>query len=440
VIESEAVTLNVAARVASIADSLGIPAVFKASYDKANRTSVSSFRGPGIQEGLRILEKTRSETGLPIISDVHSVDQVRTAGKTLDMLQIPAFLCRQTDLLVAAGATGRAVNIKKGQFLSPDDMQHAIRKVESAGNSKIMLTERGTTFGYKDLVVDMRSIFRLREFGHPVVFDATHSAQSPGGGQGCSGGDRSVIPTLAMAAVAAGADGVFMETHPDPDHALCDGPNSWPLDHLESLMRRLLEVRRAVRRHHEEIVPHQRVESPRRSLDECCGDRLKSIRLIIFDVDGALTDGRIILGNAGIEIKAFDVRDGHGIKIAKRHGIEVAFVTGRKSEIVTARAAELGVSRVFQGVLDKAPVLETLLSELRMGPQEVAVLADDVVDIPLFRRVGASFTVPGAPNEVRREALFVTRNAAGRGAAREMVEMILKAQGKWDAALAKYYL
>lgn len=441
VIESEDLTRRIAGEVAQVAGALGICAIFKASFDKANRTSVDSYRGPGLEKGLRILEGVRSETGLPIVTDVHTPEQAAAAGGVLDMLQIPAFLCRQTDLLTAAARTGTAINIKKGQFLAPEDMAHALRKVESAGNHRVTLTERGTTFGYRDLVVDMRSIARMKVFGHPVVFDATHSVQSPGGGLGCSSGDREMVPTLAGAAVAAGADGVFLETHPDPDHALCDGPNSWPLQRLEALMRRLMDVYRAVRA--DEGVREARSVSAGARTPICADARresLKGIRLIVLDVDGALTDGRITLGGGGLEIKSFDVRDGHGIKIAKRCGLEIALITGRRSEVVEARAHELGVSRVFQGVWDKAPVLEGLLSDLELGSHEAAVLGDDVVDIPLFRRVGASFAPPESPEEVRREAHFVTVKAGGRGAAREMLEMILRAQGKWDAALAKYYV
>lgn len=236
VIENEATTLEVARFLKETGELLDIPIIFKASYDKANRTSVNSFRGPGIKEGLEILQKVKKATGLPVLSDVHQTGEIESAADILDVIQIPALLCRQTDLLLAAARTGLPVNIKKGQFLSPWDMEHAIQKVISAGNHGILLTERGTSFGYNNLVVDIRSIAIMKKFGFPVVFDATHSVQMPGGQGNRSGGQREFVPHLSRAAVAAGADGVFMEIHPDPDAALCDGPNSMPLGELRQLL------------------------------------------------------------------------------------------------------------------------------------------------------------------------------------------------------------
>ena len=245
VIESEELSLSVARALKEICGRLSMPLVFKASYDKANRSSVESFRGPGMEAGLRTLARVRAETGLPVLTDIHAVEQAASAATVVDAVQIPAFLCRQTDLLVAAGRAGKPVNLKKGQFAAPEDMAQAAAKVESAGNDQVFLTERGSSFGYHNLVVDMRSLAIMRGLGYPVVFDATHSVQLPAA-QGCSsGGDRSFVPVLARAAVAAGVDAVFMEVHPDPDHALCDGPNSWPLDRLEALLRSLLAIHAA---------------------------------------------------------------------------------------------------------------------------------------------------------------------------------------------------
>jgi len=246
VIEDEKTTLLVASRLKEMAAAAGMTLVFKASFDKANRTSVTSFRGPGIKRGLEILARVKESTGLPVISDIHSPDQAKQAAEVLDILQIPAFLCRQTDLLVAAGKTGLPVNIKKGQFMAPWDMVHASGKVASTGNKQILFTERGTFFGYNNLVVDMRSIPILQGLGYPVIFDATHSVQMPGGGGGCSSGDRKMAPMLARAAVAAGADGLFFEVHPDPDRALCDGPNSLHLDAVPSVLSLLSRLRRAL--------------------------------------------------------------------------------------------------------------------------------------------------------------------------------------------------
>jgi 2-dehydro-3-deoxyphosphooctonate aldolase (KDO 8-P synthase) len=247
VIESEAHARMLAERLAEIAHSLKLPYIFKASYDKANRTSMHSFRGPGLAEGLRILKKIRDELGVPVLTDVHETTQVGPAAEVCDVLQIPAFLCRQTDLLVAAGKSGRAVNIKKGQFLSPQEMVHAVEKVASTGNQRILLTERGTSFGYQNLVVDMRSFPVLRRLGYPVVFDVTHSVQLPGGAGSASGGQPEFIEPLARAAVAAGVDGIFMEVHENPPAAKSDGANAMPLGRVPALLERLLRLAALVR-------------------------------------------------------------------------------------------------------------------------------------------------------------------------------------------------
>ena len=240
VIESRALVREVASELASIRERLGVSILFKSSYDKANRTSVKSFRGIGMEEGLSILSEVRSEWGFPVVSDVHDVEQVSAASEVLDVLQIPAFLCRQTDLLVAAGESGKVVHVKKGQFLAPEDMRHVVDKIAATGNHRILVCERGVSFGYHALVVDFRSLPVLTSLGYPVVFDATHSVQSPGGAGGRSGGDRRFVWPLARAAAMVGCQGIFMEVHPDPDRAPSDGPNMVPLGKLESLLESLL--------------------------------------------------------------------------------------------------------------------------------------------------------------------------------------------------------
>ena len=242
VIESEAHAMTMARALSQIAARAGVPFIFKSSFDKANRSSVTSFRGPGLREGLRIMEKVRSETGAPVLSDIHEASQADVAAKVLDILQIPAFLCRQTDLLLAAGRSGKPVNIKKGQFLSPWDMSNAIDKVRSTGNDRILVTERGTSFGYQNLVVDYRSLVVMRGFGFPVVMDATHSVQRPGGLGDRSGGDAQFIPTLARAAAAVGIDALFCEVHDNPAAARSDGPNALPLDAVEPLLRSVVSI------------------------------------------------------------------------------------------------------------------------------------------------------------------------------------------------------
>jgi 2-dehydro-3-deoxyphosphooctonate aldolase (KDO 8-P synthase) len=242
VIESEEHTLRLAHAIAQIAEATGVPCIFKASYDKANRSSLSSYRGPGLEEGLRILAKVKTETQLPLLTDIHTEAQAVPAAEVVDILQIPAFLCRQTDLLLAAARTGKPVNVKKGQFLAPWDMRNVCEKISSTGNHQILLTERGVSFGYNNLVSDMRSLVIMRELGYPVVFDATHSVQLPGGLGTATGGQRQFIFPLARAAAAVGIDALFVETHDNPEAALSDGPNSMPLSLLETLLRHAKEL------------------------------------------------------------------------------------------------------------------------------------------------------------------------------------------------------
>ena len=242
VIENESATMRCAERLMTICNGIGMPLIFKASYDKANRTSVSAFRGPGMHEGLRILAKVKEALWVPVLSDIHSIEQVAPAADVLDELQIPACLCRQTDLQVAAAKSGRVINVKKGQFLAPWDMKNVVGKIDACDNENIILTERGASFGYNNLVVDMRSFPIMRGTGCPVIFDATHSVQLPGGEGTSSGGQREFVEYLSRAAVAAGVDGVFLEVHEEPDQALCDGPNSVRLDDLPVLLKRLKAI------------------------------------------------------------------------------------------------------------------------------------------------------------------------------------------------------
>jgi len=247
VVENEKLCLQVAKALVQTCQKLGMTYIFKASYDKANRTSSRSFRGPGLAAGLKVLARVRTEFAVPVLTDVHTESQVDAAAEAVDILQIPAFLCRQTDLIAAAVRTGKIVNLKKGQFLSPMEMGQVVRKAKEAGGSRLLLTERGTTFGYNNLVADMRSIPMLRGFGFPVIFDATHSVQLPGGGGDKSSGQREFAPVLARCAVAAGANGVFIETHPNPDKALSDGPNMIPLAEMPKLLSGLVRIQEAAR-------------------------------------------------------------------------------------------------------------------------------------------------------------------------------------------------
>jgi 2-dehydro-3-deoxyphosphooctonate aldolase (KDO 8-P synthase) len=247
VIESQSLVMETAEALKKIADDAGILLIFKSSYDKANRSSLSSFRGPGIKEGLKILQQVREEFALPLLSDVHTVDEIGQAAEVLDVLQVPAFLCRQTDFIMKMSRTGRPVSVKKGQFMAPWDMKNVVEKIRHAGNKKIMITERGSSFGYNNLVADMRSLPIMQKLGVPVIFDGTHSVQLPGGQGASSGGEREFVAPLTRAAVAAGVDGIFLEVHPRPDEALCDGPNMLALKDLPALLRQVKEIDSVVR-------------------------------------------------------------------------------------------------------------------------------------------------------------------------------------------------
>jgi 2-dehydro-3-deoxyphosphooctonate aldolase (KDO 8-P synthase) len=242
VIESETACLEAAGFLRDLTGSLGIPLIFKSSYDKANRSSLNSYRGPGLEKGLKVLERVKKEFGIPVLSDVHRFEEVAAAAAVLDVLQVPAFLCRQTDFVLAIAATGKAINVKKGQFLSPWDMRNVVEKIQSTGNHSILLTERGASFGYNNLVSDLRGLIILRQTGYPVVFDVTHSLQLPGGLGVSSGGQREFIPALTRAACAVGIDALFMEVHSRPEEALCDGPNSQPFDGLKPLLEQVMAI------------------------------------------------------------------------------------------------------------------------------------------------------------------------------------------------------
>ena len=247
VIENRDHSLEMSYAIKEVSDDVGIPIIFKSSFDKANRTSIKSFRGPGIEEGMRILSDVKTETGLKVLTDIHSPNQAGLVSDVVDIIQIPAFLSRQTDLLIAAAKTGKPINIKKGQFLAPWDVEHIVKKVEESGSQNILLTDRGTQFGYNNLVADMRAIPLMKQFGYPVIFDATHSAQLPGGSGGHSSGMRDMIPTLARAAVAAGCNGVFMEVHNNVDKAKSDAATQWPLDKLATLLIELKKIHNSLR-------------------------------------------------------------------------------------------------------------------------------------------------------------------------------------------------
>ncbi len=257
VIENRESATQIAAFLKDLTNELHVPFVFKTSYDKANRTALKSYRGPGLSKGLEIISGIKSKLDIPVISDVHRFSEIEPAAQVLDIIQIPAFMCRQTDFVVAVSETGKPVNIKKGQFLAPWDVEHIVEKVISTGNDQVLLTERGSSFGYNNLVVDFRSLHIMRRLGRPVIFDATHSVQLPGGAGCTSGGQREFVPMMARAAMAAGVDGIFLEVHPNPDKALCDGPNSVLLQQLRPLLEQLLAIKKACHKTHHNMSPKE---------------------------------------------------------------------------------------------------------------------------------------------------------------------------------------
>jgi 2-dehydro-3-deoxyphosphooctonate aldolase (KDO 8-P synthase) len=427
--------LDVARLVAGHTRAAGVPLVFKASFDKANRTRLASYRGPGLARGLAILADVRAALGVPVLTDVHEPDQADAVAAVVDVLQVPAFLCRQSDLVTAvaraAAEHGRAVNLKKGQFLAPQDMAHVVEKARAGGATHLMVTERGTTFGYADLVVDMRSLVRLRDTGAAVIFDATHSVQRPGLGAGVTGGDRELAPVLARAAAAVGVDGLFAEVHPDPDRALSDGPNALTPALLARLLADLVRIRDAFALSSTTAPVVAPAPSAAPTVPEP-GDllaRAARVRLLVCDVDGVLTDGRLYYGPADEPSLAFHIRDGSGFVRLRKAGLQIALLSGRRNAIAERRAARLGVDHVITGEVQKLPALERLLTTCGLTAGDVAYVGDDILDLPVLRRVGLAVAVADAAPEVRRAAHLVTQRPGGRGAVREVCDLLLRARG-----------
>ena len=442
VIESEDRVFEIASSLKTLTDDIGIPLIFKASYDKANRTSIHSFRGPGPEEGLKILGRIKRDLGVRILSDVHRIREVEAAAEVLDVIQVPAFLCRQTDLILEVAKTGKTVNIKKGQFLAPWDVLNVVEKVRSVGNDRVVITERGVMFGYNNLVVDFRGIVIMQKTGCPVVFDATHSVQLPGGAGTASGGQREFAPILARAAVAAGVDGVFLEVHTDPDHALCDGPNSLRTDALAPLLVQLMHIREAAQATPRlDEFPSMKVRGGRSDAgpaDPAFTEKLKAVRLLLLDVDGVLTDGQIVYTDQGHEIKSFNVRDGLGIRMVMDAGIQVGIVTARTSDALRHRCRNLRIDLLFDGVDDKRAALETIVEKTGIPAHHIAVVGDDILDLPLMQCVGLSVAVSDAHGILLEHADMVTTQSGGRGAVREVCEALLNSRDTWGDIMGRY--
>ncbi len=427
VLESDHLNLTVAEGLAELGAKCGVHVVFKASFDKANRSRLGAARGPGLDRGLVALERVRAATGLPILTDVHEPAQVAPAAAVADVLQIPAFLCRQTDLLVAAGGAGRAVNVKKGQWMAPEAMAGAVEKLRAGGAPEIAVTERGTFFGYGDLVVDMRNFLRLRaSCGTPVVFDATHAVQQPGqGAQGASGGSGSLSPRCC--------------TPPRPRERTGFSSKRTPIQHGRRAMAPPWSRSTSCRGSWARLSRSGSARGRRCVLDPGLARRVK---LVGFDVDGVLTDGGIFLGllaDGPFECKRFHVTDGVGVRLLRRAGLPVVFLSARRSPASAVRAKELEVDELLEvGPTEKLPALEGVLARRGVTLAECAYVGDDLADLPVLEAVGLPIAVANAAPEVKAAARYTTTVPGGAGAARQVAELLLKARGEWAAALAPY--
>lgn len=418
-IESEETTYETARELKRICQQLEIPFIFKASFDKANRTSSTSPRGVGMKKGLEILHKIKQELSLPILTDVHEPSQCEAVAQVADVLQIPAFLCRQTDLLVAAAKTGKAINVKKGQFLAPWDMKNIVNKIIDEGNIRLTLCERGSCFGYNNLVVDMTGLVTMREYGYPIIFDATHSVQKPGGNGGSTGGNREMAPHLMRAALAVGIDGLFIETHPNPDHAWSDGPNQIYLKDMPRILSEAITIDKAVKQYTQHIV-NETVPTP------CLPS--KKIKLLLTDVDGVMTNGGMYYSAEGDIMKQFHVHDGMGLQLLQNNGIKVGIITSENSPVVQKRFEKLHLDYLIQGQrnLGKLNAAQNICTQLGIGLDEVAYIGDDVNCMELLQSVGLAACPADATSSVKQISGIITlHKQGGKGCVREFVEIIM---------------
>ncbi|WP_414552546.1 3-deoxy-8-phosphooctulonate synthase [Anabaena sp. CCY 0017] len=421
-IESEDATLKIAENIYNICNRLGISFIFKSSFDKANRTSINSFRGPLLEKGLKILQKVKQEVGVPVLADIHESHQAALVAEVVDVIQIPAFLCRQTDLLLAAAATGRAINVKKGQHLAPWDMKNVVQKLEHGGAKNILLTERGTCFGYNNFVVDFRSLPQMRALGYPIVFDATHSVQIPGGKGDISDGQRQFVPILAQAATAVGIDALFLEIHENPEVALSDGSNMVALLKLEEILNNILSVKNGL-----QITYNQKFKQKKNSVAniyQC----MSNIKLLALDVDGVLTDGGIYYAEDNMKFRKFNVHDGQGLQLIMQAGINVVVMSAKNSSSILVRLEELGIEHTYIGVKDKLSVLKKLCENLNINFSQVAYVGDDINDIAIMQAVGCPCTVANSMLVDKGITVYTTEKLAGEGAIREICNLLLKSQ------------
>lgn len=423
-IETEEMTMEVARTLKEICGELGIHLIFKSSFDKANRSSVKSPRGVGLQRGLQILQRVKTELDLPIVTDVHETWQCAEVAKVADMLQIPAFLSRQTDLLVAAAKTGKIVNVKKGQFMAPWDMKNVVDKLRDSGNENILLCERGSSFGYNNLVVDMTGLVEMRNYGFPVVFDATHAVQKPGGQGTSTGGNREMVPYLMRAALAVGVDAIFAEVHPDPDHAFSDGPNQLYL----SGIREILEQAIAIDNITKQLAVSSKQQAVGTKLPTISYQLPTKIKLLLTDVDGVLTDSGMYYSEAGDELKKFNTHDGMGLQLIKAKGIKTGIVTSENTKLVERRFLKLRLDYLYQGKREggKLASVKEICEKEGITLAEVAYIGDDVNCFELLSAVGLAACPADALDTIKNiPGIVQMKKKGGEGCVREFVEMIM---------------
>ena len=424
-IETEQMTMEVAAALKEICEELHIHLIFKSSFDKANRSSVKSPRGVGLERGLQILQRVKTELGLPIVTDVHESWQCAEVAKVADMLQIPAFLSRQTDLLVAAAKTGKIVNVKKGQFMAPWDMKNVIDKLRDSGNENILLCERGSSFGYNNLVVDMTGLVEMRSYGFPVVFDATHSVQKPGGQGTTTGGNREMVPYLMRAALARGVDAIFAEVHPDPDHAFSDGPNQLYLSGIREILQQAIAIDNITKNISDGHIPvkqnpqHETLNTEHRTRD---------IKLLLTDVDGVMTDSGMYYSEAGDELKKFNAHDGMGLQLVRHKGIKTGIITSEDTKLVERRFQKLKLDYLYQGKRDggKLSSVKEICAIEGITLDNVAYIGDDVNCFELLSAVGLAACPADALDAIKNiPGIIQMKKKGGEGCVREFVEMIM---------------
>lgn len=421
-IESEEMTMAVASYLKNICKELNINLIFKSSFDKANRSSADSPRGIGMEKGLEILQKVKDELDLPIVTDVHECWQCEPVAKVADMLQIPAFLSRQTDLLLAAAHTGKVVNVKKGQFMAPWDMKNVVDKITATGNQNLLLCERGSSFGYNNLVVDMTGLVEMRQLGYPVVFDATHAVQKPGGQGTSTGGNREMVPYLMRAALAVGVDAIFAEVHPNPDYAFSDGPNQIHLDKIREILIQAIQIDDIVKGNSNPLNIQHLTE--RNTVVE----KKKSIKLFLTDVDGVLTDAGMYYSEKGDELKKFNTHDGMGLQIIREKGVKTGIITSENTLMVERRYNKLKLDYLYQGKREGGKLASALeiCEKEGIGIDEVAYIGDDINCADLLLAVGLAACPANAVKEIKNiPGIIQLKKKGGEGCVREFIEMII---------------